>query len=57
MTKWIVVDIGCIECSASSFILGIFDTKAEALLEYTEKDYFFDGEQHSVKILQYPRDR
>jgi hypothetical protein len=65
--KYIVFDVGCIECGASSNPVGIYDTEEEArkALDIYMKDPdvfkenpqvdredYFHGEQHHVEIFK-----
>ena len=54
---WIVVDIGCIECGASSGIVGMFDNEvaanAIAYQLHSEAD-FKDGGQHKYDVFPTP---
>lgn len=53
--KYVVVDIGCIECCEASAVLGIFDNKNKAK-EIMDKYYEIQSEnwtgQHSFKIFE-----
>jgi hypothetical protein len=37
MKKWILVDIGCIECGEKSRVVGFYDSQAEAEKFWEEK--------------------
>ena len=53
--KYIVVDIGCIECGESSAIVGVFSDKAlaEAAIADCERLDWRDG-QHSYEMFDVP---
>ena len=57
--KYIVVDIGCIECGEASAILGIFDNKERAE-EVKEKYAIIQGNnwtgQHHFKVFEIKKD-
>ena len=51
MIRYIVVDIGCIECGEPTNILGVYKTKEEAEANHIEGGYFSSG-QHSIEIFE-----
>ena len=57
MKKWIVVNIGCIECGVSSNIVGVFDNEekaSEIAKEYDEKFSWREGGQNSFEVFEMP---
>lgn len=55
--KWIVVEIGCIECSAESGVVGVFSDreKAESVAKVCgEKLHWWDGGQNYFKVFELP---
>ena len=58
MKKWIVVNIGCIECGVSSNIVGVFDNEekaSEIAKEYSEKFSWREGGQNSFEVFEMPK--
>jgi hypothetical protein len=64
MSKWVVVDVGCIECGEHTSVVAVCPSKKkaiEALQTYAEKvgepvyaeriDYFYGG-QHQVGLYE-----
>lgn len=61
MSKYALVDVGCIECGESTSLIGVYRTKKaadEAFTTYVSKvganqwgDYFDDG-QHVIEVLE-----
>jgi hypothetical protein len=51
MKKYVVVDIGCIECGESTEILGIYNTRKDAKKDHKVRTYFSGG-QHVVEIIE-----
>lgn len=55
MSKFVVVEVGCIECSCETFVLGVFDTREEAEQACAEAgvtlgDWFGRGrEENAIK--------
>lgn len=61
MNRYLLMDIGCIECGASSDVVGLYSTEQEAELlagALNKNCDFHDGGQHSFEVfdLQAPRD-
>lgn len=57
MTKWIVVNIGCIECGVSSNIVGVFTdkTKADNLADSLYDSHGWrDGGQNAFEVFPMP---
>lgn len=55
--KYILVNIGCIECGVSSNIVGVFDNKEKAELIAKQCDDKYDwreGGQNSYEIFEMP---
>lgn len=55
--KYIVVNIGCIECGVSSNIVGIFDSKckAESIVSQCTEEYSWrEGGQNEFEIFEMP---
>jgi len=55
--KYILVNIGCIECGVSSNIVGVFDNKemAEKLQSQCNEKYDWrEGGQNSFEIFEMP---
>lgn len=55
--KWIVVNIGCIECGVSSNIVGVFTDKAEAerIAERLDDSHNWrEGGQNSFEVFEMP---
>ncbi len=58
MKKWIVVNIGCIECGVSSNIVGVFTDKEEAERiadECAEKFDWREGGQNAFEVFEMPK--
>jgi hypothetical protein len=56
--KYIVVNIGCIECGVSSNIVGIFDKEeiADEVAEKCDKEYGWrEGGQNSFQVFKMPK--
>lgn len=53
MQLYALVDIGCLECGASSDLIGVFDSKekAEAFAAHLNEYYGFIGAQHSYEVF------
>lgn len=49
--KYVVIDIGCIECREETEVLGIYETESEAKSKHEIGDYF-EGGQHSIEVLE-----
>ncbi len=57
MKKYVVVDIGCIECGVSSKIVGVFasDEKAREVAKACQEKYDFrEGGQNSFEVFLLP---
>ena len=57
MKKYILVNIGCIECGVSSNIVGVFDNEEKAnklAEEYDTKFSWREGGQNSFKVFEIP---
>jgi hypothetical protein len=55
--KWVVVNIGCIECGVSSDIVGVFDNEAEAdriAKVLDDKLDWREGGQNSFEVFPLP---
>ena len=55
MTRFVAMDIGCLECGEDSACLGIFDTKAEAeaaLVEPEQKQKADWHGQHCFVVFE-----
>jgi len=55
--KWILVNIGCIECSVSSNIVGVFDNeiKAKEVMDMCDKEFSWrEGGQNAFEIFEFP---
>jgi hypothetical protein len=59
MTKYLVFDIGCLECGEGSTVIGFYDTRVEA--DKAREDYLEPGTrwgkaewigQHSVEVFE-----
>ena len=53
-TRWLVMDIGCIECGATSEVVGLFKSamEAETMADVLNKHYsFHDHCQHNYKVF------
>lgn len=58
MKKWIVVNIGCIECGVSSDIVGVFDNeeKAKEIASMCDKKYDWrEGGQNNFEVFEMPK--
>lgn len=57
MKKYLLFDVGCIECGESSDVVGVFTARevAEAHAEKLNKDHGFTGGQHSYEIFELPK--
>lgn len=58
MKKYILVNIGCIECGVSSNIVGVFDNKekAEELGKLCYEKYGWrEGGENSFEIFEMPK--
>jgi hypothetical protein len=56
--KYIVVNIGCIECGVSSNIVGVFDNKekAELITNKCINDYSWrEGGQNNFQMFEMPK--
>lgn len=58
MKKYLLFDVGCIECGEGSDIVGVFTAKevAEDYAKKLNKDHSFTGGQHSYEIFELPDD-
>ena len=57
MAKYLVFNIGCIECGVSSKIVGVFTEKAEAerMAQYCEKHFGWrEGGQNAFEVFELP---
>lgn len=57
MKKWILVNIGCIECGVSSNIVGVFDDKQVAdqkANEFNEEFDWREGGQNHFQVFEMP---
>ena len=57
MKKYIVVNIGCIECGVSSNIVGVFDNEEKAneiAKEFNKKFSWREGGQNSFEVFEMP---
>jgi len=57
MKKYILVNIGCIECGVSSNIVGVFDNEEKAnklAKEFDEKFGWREGGQNSFEVFEMP---
>jgi hypothetical protein len=55
--RWIVVNIGCIECGVGSAIVGVFDdeTRADALANELDKTHAWrQGGQNHFEVFPMP---
>lgn len=55
--KWIVVNIGCIECGVSSNIVGVFtnEDRAEAVADQLRETHSWrEGGQNSFQVFPMP---
>ena len=55
--KYVVVNIGCIECGVSSNIVGVFENKekAELIAEKCDNKFSFrEGGQNSFEVFELP---
>jgi len=58
VSKFLVFDIGCIECGESSDVVGIYEAREQAervQKERAEGDAngsYFSGGQHSVEVFE-----
>ena len=55
--KYIVVNIGCIECGVSTNIVGVFDNKEKAdsiVTQCNEKYDWREGGQNAFEIFEMP---
>lgn len=55
MKSWVVVNIGCIECSVSSNVVGVFADKEEAehVAEHLqEKLHWRNGGQNEFEVFE-----
>lgn len=60
--KFLVFDVGCIECGESSEVVGIYDERADAEVARSERagnpgGGYFAGGQHEVEIFEIERGR
>ena len=58
MGKWIVVNIGCIECGVGSNIVGVFTDEGRAVdiaKEFDKKFNWRDGGQNSFEVFEMPK--
>lgn len=56
-TKWLVMNIGCIECGVSSKIVGVFSDKekADKIAKACSKVYDWrEGGQNSFEVFKVP---
>lgn len=56
--KWIVVNIGCIECGVSSDIVGVFSSKSKAnkvAKDLDETHAWREGGQNSFEVFEMPQ--
>jgi len=56
--KYIVVDIGCLECGVPSDIVGVFDDKEKANKIVTEFNKIFgkyEGGHHEFEVFEMPK--
>jgi len=56
--KYIVVNIGCIECGVSSNIVGMFTDKIKAenvAIECNDKHHWREGGQNSFEVFELPK--
>lgn len=53
---WIVIDIGCLHCGASSEIVGLFSEEQKAIEIATEcnQKYNWQGEKHAFMVRPLP---
>ena len=56
--KYLLFDVGCIECGEESGVVGVFTAKevAEKHAEALNKGHGFTGGQHSYEIFELPDD-
>lgn len=57
MNKWVVVNIGCIECGVSSGIVGVFTDEGEAaaVAERLDKSHGWrEGGQNAFDVFALP---
>jgi hypothetical protein len=57
MSKWLVVNIGCIECGVSSQVVGLFDAHEEAVevaARLLESHGWREGGQNDFCVFQLP---
>lgn len=55
--RWLVVNIGCIECGVSSAVVGLFEDEAEARLvaeRLARSHSWREGGQNSFEIFALP---
>lgn len=52
MTRWIVLDIGCLECDLHSYVVGVFDAEATArgVAAACDTKYDYDSRRKFVAI-------
>jgi len=58
MTMYVVFNIGCIECSVSSNIVGLFSdkVKADQIAEQCQKDFHWrEGGQNHFQVFELPQ--
>ena len=58
MKKYIVVNIGCIECKVSSKIVGVFDSKKKAnklAEDFGIKFNWREGGENHFKVFEMPK--
>jgi hypothetical protein len=59
MSKWIVVNVGCIECGVSSNIVGVFTEQKradEVAAQCNDKHSWREGGQNSFDVFPMPED-
>ena len=56
--RWIVVNVGCIECGVSTNIVGVFTDKEQAnniASEFSDKFNWRQGGQNSFEVFEMPK--
>jgi hypothetical protein len=49
---WIIIEVGCLECGNSSYLIGVFDTKEKALQISKELDNKYDTSDVAFPVFK-----
>lgn len=56
--KWLVINIGCIECGVSSNIVGLYDDKNKAVAlakRLGKENYWRENGQNNYEVFELPK--